>query len=575
MPIRLSRPLFALALAALTLPPLGAPAAAQDAPRTEDAGAYLAARVAATENDYREAAAWYDRLLQTTPDDPAMLEGAIIANMGMGDMAKAAELANRFFAAKGNSQVAWLPLIADKAQKQDYAGLIADQKAGRSAGKLLDGLVLSWAELGNGDMTDALAGFDTLAKTPGLEAFGLYHKALALASAGDFEGADAILSGREAGAVSLMRRGIIAHAQILSQLERNPDALALIDRNFGTEPDPQIDTLRTRLKAGEVLPFDTVTNARDGIAEVFFTLAAALRGEAEDGFTLLYTRITNQLRPDQGDALLLSAGLLESLDQPALAEETYARILPDSPSYHIAEIGRADTLFAQGKTDAAIEVLQSLARSHGNLVAVQTALGDALRRQERFADAIPAYDAAIKLVGKPERRHWGLFYARGICNERVGNFKAFEADLRQSLALEPDQPQVLNYLGYSFIDRGENLDEALKMIQTAVAKQPDAGYIIDSLAWAYFRLGRYEDAVAPMEKASLLEPVDPIVTDHLGDVYWAVGRQREAKFQWHRALSFSPEEKDATRIRAKLAKGLDAVLADEGAKPLTDLADGN
>lgn len=570
MPLRLYRPLFALALATLTLP-----AAAQDGARTEDAGAYLAARVASAENDYREAAAWYDRLLQTTPDAVAMLDGAIVANLGLGDFTKAADLANRLAAASGNSQVAWLALIADKAQKEDYAGLIADQKAGRSAGKLLDGLVLAWAELGNGDMTDALAGFDAMAKSPGLEAFGLYHKALALASAGDFEGADEILSGRTSGAISMMRRGVIAHVQILSQLERNPDALALLDRTFGSDADPQIDNLRGRLKSGEVLPFDTVTTARDGIGEVFFTLAAALRGEADDSFTLLYTRITAYLRPDHGEAVLLTGGLLDQLGQPALAEETYATIKPDSPSYHIAEIGRAESLLAQDKTDAAIEVLQSLARSHGNLVAVQTALGDALRRQERFAEAIPAYGAAIKLIGTPERRHWALFYSRGICHERNGDFEAFESDLRQALSLEPDQPQVLNYLGYSFIDRGENLDEALAMIQTAVAKQPDAGYIIDSLAWAYFRLGQYEKAVEPMEKASLLEPVDPIVTDHLGDVYWAVGRQREAKFQWHRALSFDPEEKDAKRIRAKLEKGLDAVLADEGAKPLTDLADGN
>ncbi len=570
MPILSIRPLIAVALAAFVQPAL-----AQDAPKAEDAGAYLAARVAISENDFREAAAWYDRLMQTAPADAGLLDGAVIANMGLGDIDKAATLARKIEAAKGNSQVAWLALIADKARKEDYAGLIADQQAGHSAGKLLDGLVLAWAQLGNGNMTDALAGFDALAKTPGLEAFGLYHKALALASAGDFEGADNILSGRDAGPISVMRRGVIAHAQILSQLERNSDALALIDRTFGPDPDPQLDSLRQRLKAGETLPFDTVTTARDGIAEVFFTLATALRGEADDAFTLLYTRITTALRPDHEEAALLSAGLLESLDQPALAEETYATIPPESPAYHVAEIGRADALLAQGKTDASIEVLQSLARSHGNLVAVQTALGDAMRRQERFADAIPAYDAAIKLLGTPERRDWGLFYARGISYERTGKFTEFEADLRRALELEPDQPQVLNYLGYSFIDRGENLDEALKMIQTAVSKQPDAGYIIDSLAWAYFRLGQYDKAVEPMEKASLLEPVDPIVTDHLGDVYWAVGRQREARFQWHRALSFNPEEKDANRIRAKLEKGLDAVLAEEGAKPLADVADGN
>lgn len=570
MPLRLARPFLALSLAAL-----GLPALAQDTPPGEDAGAYLAARVAATENDYSEATAWYDRLLQSAPNDPALLEGAVISNMGLGDIPEAAALSERLAKAGGNSQVAWIAIVAEKAEKGDFKGILADQKAGRSAGKLLDGLVSAWSALGNGDMTDALAGFDALSKTQGLDSFGRYHKALALASAGDFEGADAILSAKDAGPIAAMRRGIIAHAQILSQLERNADAVALLDGSFGDEPEPQIDALRSRLKAGETLPFDIATTAREGIAESFFTLATALRGEADDGFTLLYSRITAYLRPDHSEALLLSGGLLESLGQPALAEQTYALIPADNAAYHVAEIGRADALFAQDKPDAAIEVLQALSRSHANLVGVQTALGDALRREERFKEAIPAYDAAIKLVGTPERRHWGLFYARGICHERIGQFKEFEADLRKSLELEPDQPQVLNYLGYSFVDRGENLDEAMKMIQTAVQKQPDAGYIIDSLAWAYFRLGKYEEAVEPMEKASLLEPVDPIVTDHLGDVYWAVGRQREARFQWHRALSFDPEEKDAKRIRAKLEKGLDAVLAEEGAKPLTDTADGN
>ncbi|MCC6863816.1 MAG: tetratricopeptide repeat protein [Rhodobacteraceae bacterium] len=571
MPFRFFHLLFGLVLGTLTLP-----AMAQNTPHTEDAGAYIAARVAISKSDYRTATTWYDRLLENSPEDTTILDGAITANMGIGNIPKAAALANRLFIAKGNSQVAWLAQIADMAQKQDYATLIANYKTGRSAGKLLDDLVLAWAELGNGDITHALASFEEIAQTPSLETLGLYHKALALASAGDFESADNILSSHNADPIAIMRHGVIAHVQILSQLERNLDAIALLERNFGTEPDPQIDTLRTRLKAGEVLPFDIVTKASDGIAEVFFTLATALHDEADDSFTLLYTRITSYLRPDHSEAVLISASLLEALGQPALAEETYATIPPDNGAYHIAEIGRAETLIAQGKDDAAIDVLKSLARSHGNLVGVQTALGDALlRQQERFTEAIPAYNAAIKLVGKPERRHWSLFYARGISHERSGNFKAFETDLRQSLALEPDQPQVLNYLGYSFIDRSENLDEALKMIQTAVAKEPNAGYIIDSLAWAYFRLGRYEDAVEPIEKASLLEPVDPTVTDHLGDIYWAVGRQREAKFQWRRALSFNPKEKDAKRIRTKLEKGLDSVLADEGAKPLTDLTDDN
>lgn len=550
------------------------PAPAQEAPRGS-AGAFLAARVAASESDFRAAAEWYGRLVETGVSDPATLEGAVIAHLSLGEVERAAELARLLVQKGGRSQTAFIALMADQVKRGDFTALIADIKAGRSVGKLLDDLVLAWAALGEGRMSDAVADFDTIAKAQGLEAFGLYHKALALASAGDFEGADAILSGAEAGQIALMRRGAIAHAQVLSQLERNADALALLDRAFGTGPDIQVDALRARLKAGEPVPFDIVRNAGDGVAEVFYTLASVLRGEAEDGYTLIYARVTTYLRPEHTEARLMSAGLLEAVGQYALAGETYAAIPQDDPAYHVAEIGRADTLIADGKVDAALEVLTALARSHGQMIEVHSALGDALRREERFAEAVEPYTAAIELISAPEQRHWTLYYSRGIAHERSGKWPEAEADFRKALELNPDQPQVLNYLGYSFVDRGENLEEALGMIERAVAAQPDAGYIIDSLAWALFRLGRYEEAVEPMERASLLEPVDPVVTDHLGDVYWAVGRKLEARFQWHRALSFDPEEKEAQRIRRKLEVGLDAVLAEEGAKPLTEVANGN
>ena len=572
MPVQTRQPLKALALAACLALPLAGPGTAQEGDGS--AGAYLAARVAASEFDFREAARWYDRLLDSGADDAATLEGSLISHMSLGDIDRAAELSRLLVQKGGRSQTAYIALLTDQAAREDYAALIADIEAGRSVGRLLDDLVMAWAALGDGRMSDAVAGFDKLAAAPGLEAFGLYHKALALASVGDFESADNILSGREAGQIALMRRGAIAHVQILSQLERPADAIALLDRAFGPEADPQVDGLRARLQAGETLPFDLVRNPKDGIAEVFFSLATALRGEAEDGYTLLYARAATHLRPDHSEARLLAAGLLENLDQHALAGETYALIPATDPAYHVAEIGRADTLIAEGKTEAALEVLQALTRSHGQLVEVHSALADALRREERFADAIPVYTRAIDLIPEAEQRHWTLFYSRGISNERAGNWTEAEADFRRALELNPEQPQVLNYLGYSFVDRGENLDEALGMIKRAVAAQPEAGYIIDSLAWALFRLGRYDEAVEPMERASILEPVDPVVTDHLGDVYWAVGRKLEARFQWHRALSFDPEEKEAKRIRRKLEVGLDTVLAEEGAKPLTEVANG-
>jgi len=199
---------------------------------------------------------------------------------------------------------------------------------------------------------------------------------------------------------------------------------------------------------------------------------------------------------------------------------------------------------------------------------VLTALGDILRRQDQFEGAAAAYDRAIALYSDDMQAQWLIYFARGIANERLGNWDRAEADFRKALELNPGQPSVLNYLGYSFVEMKQNMDEALAMIEQAVAARPNDGYITDSLGWVYYRLGRYEEAVVQMELAVELMPVDPIVNDHLGDVYWAVGRKREARFQWKRARSVGPEEKDAVRIRRKLEVELDAVLEEEGADPL-------
>ncbi|WP_374645931.1 tetratricopeptide repeat protein [Tabrizicola sp.] len=552
-----SRLFTALALAAA----LGAPL------RAEDAGAYLAARVAEAQNDFRAAAGWYGRAILSDGSTPALLEGAILAELGSGDFALAVEAARKLKTLQGEpSQLAEFALLADEAQREDYAALLAAADKGRNVGELVDGLVRAWASVGAGKMSDALAAFDEITRTEGLAAFGHYHKALALASVGDLEGADEILSGRAAGPIYMMRRGVFAHVQILSQLERNADALALLDKSFGTGPDPIVDALRHRLQAGEPLPFDTVRSARDGIAEVFFSVATALNGDADPVYTLLHLRVAGYLRPDHTDAKLLTADVLETLGQHQLAAETYASFPAEDPAHVSAEIGRAGALWSDGKVDAAIEALQALARANPDLVSVQFALADMLRAEDRFDEARTAYTAAIELKPRIDKEDWVLFFYRGICHEQLRDWAPAEADFRKALELNPNQPQVLNYLGYGLVDRGEKLDEALAMIEKAVAADPDKGYIIDSLAWAYFRLGRYADALEPMEKASLLEPVDPVVTDHLGDVYWMVGRKLEARFQWRRALSFQPTETDAERIRSKLELGLDAVMQAEGGK---------
>jgi tetratricopeptide (TPR) repeat protein len=537
----------------------------------ENPGAYLAARSAAVNRNYAEAALWFALALKDDPDNLGLVEGVLESQIGLGDFDGAAVSAARLVAAGQAGQIAPIALLVQRAEAGDYDTILADT-TGAGVNALYDQLTKAWAMVGKGDMSAALVAFDALAKDPSLGGFGLYHKALALASVGDYEGADDIMSGRAAGPIVVMRRGVVAHVQILSQLERNTDALKVLDATFGSTADPEVVALRARLDAGEPIPFDVARNATEGLAEVMFTIAGGLNGEADDTFTLVYARAAVRLRPDNAEAQLMTAGLLEQLGQYDLATQSYAAVPATAPQFFIAEIGRAETLRKSGKTDAAIEVLQALSRSHAAVLGVHVALGDALRREERFAEAIVAYDAAMALVPVAEVQHWTILYSRGVAHERNGDWTAAEADFRKALALNPDQPQVLNYLGYSFVDRGENLDEALQLIERAVAAEPESGYIVDSLAWAYFRLGRFEDAVEPMERASLLEPVDPVVTDHLGDVYWAVGRVLEAQFQWRRALSFDPDEAEATRIRRKLEVGLDVVRAEEGADPIRPVA---
>ncbi|MEM8959138.1 MAG: tetratricopeptide repeat protein [Pseudomonadota bacterium] len=533
-----------------------------------NAGAYLAARQAGIANDFSAAAEYYTRALALDASNTGLMESVILANVGMGWIDRAVPVARRLAEETNASQVADLVLLADQISEDDYDEIMVSYAEGREVGPLVDGLVQAWAGLGAGDTDAALSQFDDVSQEEGLKSFALYHKALALAAAGDFEGADDLLSGRAEGELAVPRRGVIAHAQILSQLERNDAAEELIVAVFGPTPPPVLDALLDDLQAGETVEYDVVTSAREGLGEVFFSVAGALFGETAHSYTLIYSRVAEYLDPRNVDAILLSASLLDELDQFELATRAYDRVPPDSPAFVAAELGRADALLADEREEAAVEVLSQLAKVYPDLSDVHLALADTLRRLDRFEEAIPAYDRAIELIGEPDRRYWSVYFSRGIALERTDRWDEAERDFRLALELEPDQPQVLNYLGYSLVEMKIKLDEALDMIERAVAGRPDDGYITDSLGWVLYRLGRYDEAVGHMERAAELMPVDPIINDHLGDVYWSVGRQLEAQFQWRRALSFDPEPEEAERIRRKLEVGLDVVLEEEGADPV-------
>lgn len=540
-----------------------------------NSGSYLAARHASVESDYGVAAEYYLRALTSDPSSAILLENAISAEINLGDVPASFPMAQRLLDLDPKYQVAALAILAEQANQGAYADILQGFADGRSIGGLLDGLAKAWAQLGAGQVTEALASFDAVSAETGLKYFGLYHKALALASVGDFEGADGILSGRANGPLQMSRRGVIAHAEVLSELDRNADAIELIDKVIGPNPVPEFDAMRAALAAGETLTFDVAPDPKSGLAEVFYSVAEAIQTDSAPGFSLLYSRIAEYLNPNHVDAILLSASLLEALQQYDLVNAAYDRVPADSPASVTAELGRAGALLTAKKNDEAIAVLTTMADSHPDLLAVQVTLADTLRQLDRHAEASMVYDRALALVGEPvEQRYWVLLFSRGITRERTDRWPEAEADFRAALMLNPGQPQVLNYLGYSLVEKNESLDEALGMIQQAVQARPDDAYITDSLGWALYRMGRYPEAVVQMERANELMATDPVVTDHLGDVYWASGRHLEAQFQWRRALSFKPEDKDAVRIRRKLDVGLDAVLIEEGAKPLAVSKDG-
>ncbi len=552
-----------------------APVLAQSA-----SGAYLAGRSAAVNSDYREAARYYTQALARDSQNVELMEAAALANLSLGKVDNAVPLARQLESQGQRSQIAHLVITAGLAQEGNFAELVKRPVASNGINQYVDNMMRAWARLGAGDTPGAMADFDRLSKEPGIQGFVLYHKALALASIGDFEGAEAIFGSGGAGAAGQTRRGTIAHAEILAAMGRFEDATTLLTTSFADGTDPELDGLIAKYATGEVGEYAYVKDARDGIAEVFFTFAIVLRSEnAGDYFVLLYSRVARYLREDHMDSLLLSASLLEGLGQYDLAIEEYGAVTAENPVYHAAELGRSGALRRAGRPEEAIAVLEKLATTHGDLPGVHSTLGDVLRGQEDFSAAIKAYDRALDLVVEGNPTRWVLNYSRGIAHERNDDMDSAEADFRAALALNPEQPQVLNYLGYSLVEEQRNLEEALDMIERAVKASPDSGYIVDSLGWVYYRLGRYEEAVPEMEKAVELLPVDPVVNDHLGDVYWAVGRAREAEFQWSRALSFiDPEETDSEadpdRIRRKLEVGLDKVLEEEGADPLKVAEDG-
>lgn len=551
----------------------GARAAPENTEPRGLAGPYLAAQVAAWRGDVRAAAEYFARAAAAAPGEVELLARALLYAVADGRVTEAVPLAERLIALHPAQPLARLVLAADALVAGDAArarAILDPEKAERA---LLPGqLVRAWAafDLGEAETTrgelEALIGADDADATTRLVAG--YHLALLEAALGNDEAALAALDRARADSERESLRIARVRAGILARLGRFEEARKLLAEQLAnTLSNPRIELLLRELEAGRAPP-PPVRSGREGAAEALLGVASFFTRERDRAAGLAYAQLAAHLDPGLVEARLLVAEMLYQAGQYALAVEAFEKIPPDAPEGLEAAIERAQALFELDRRDEALVLLRETARAHPDAINVHVALGTLLHRAERYAEAAEAYSAAIALVGEPERRHWTLFYRRGIAYERAGQWEKAEADFFKALELEPDQPLVLNYLGYSWVELGKNLDEARRMIEKAVEQRPNDGFIVDSLGWVLFRLGDFEGAVKHLERAVELEPVDPVINDHYGDALWMVGRRKEARFQWKRALSFKPEEKDAERIRRKLAVGLDAVLAEEAAKGL-------
>ena len=527
-------------------------------PGASQTGNYLAGRHAQARGDLSAAADFLGAALKQAPDTPNLLRRTFVLTAMEGRMEDATALARRVVAVNAKAPIAELMVVVDDIK----AGRFAEAEK-RLAGLSKNGfnlvmrpLLSAWARVGLGKPDAALDALKPLAEEDRSRALHDLHAALINETAGQAEAAEKqylrVADGQNGPSLRVV--------QLLGALyERagKADKATEIYRNY-LEEQPQTRLLEpalARVEAGTA-PALAVASAAEGAAEGLFGVASSLRQQNASESALLFGQMGLYLRPEFPVMQILIGQILESQERLESANKVYASIDPASPFSWSARLRIASNLNRLDRADEAVERLRAMAGEHPDQAEALINLGDILRGRERYSEAVDAYDRAMTRIVTLERRHWSLLYARGIVLERSKQWPRAEADFLRALEFEPEQPYVLNYLGYSWVDKGRNLDKAHAMIKKAVTLRPRDGYIVDSLGWVLYRSGQYGKAVRELERAVELRPGDPVINDHLGDAYWKVGRRQEARFQWRRALGFDPEPDVKATIESKLDKGL-------------------
>ncbi|MCF3642902.1 tetratricopeptide repeat protein [Rhizobium sp. TRM95111] len=533
-------------------------------------GAFLGARTADFDKDYETAVALYKIALQFDPTNADVKQRLMITQLMNGDFDEGVRLAEMLKSDSSVERITTVVRGVDAIRKRQFksAEKILVYDGPNDLDRLMNGLLLAWAKFGDGKPKEALASIRAMEGPDWFAIFKNYHAGALAAAAGDKAAArshlnDAILDRNGGGAApDTFMRAVIALARLEARdgnKQKALDAVA-VGENFVSSYTP-LNALRQSIEAGEVQE-QQVRTAAQGASAVLFSIGGALNREGAEDIVSLYLQTSRALDPDSADTLVMLGGLAENLKQSDRAIEFYRAVPESSPMRRISELQLGLTLADTGKVDEAKSHLRALIDADPTDLRSYLAYGSVLSDAKEYKEMGDLYDRAVDVIGPvPSRNHWSIFFQRGIAYERQKLWAKAEPSFKKALELNPDQPQVLNYLGYSWVDMNTNLEEGLDMIRKAVSLKPDDGYIVDSLGWAYYRLHRFDDAVTELERAAELKAGDPTINDHLGDAYWRVGRRLEATFQWNRALSLKPEKEEIPKIQGKLAAGLPALEA--------------
>ena len=524
---------------------------------TSPAGNYLAALIAGADRDTLAASTIFREALRFDPRNSELTERAFIASLSNGNMRESFALADRVLRSDPKNGLAWLVLATRSIQSRQWqAAREALNKSGGGRQRDVTAILLNaWTFAGQGDARRAVETLDRI-KDDRFASFRDYHAGLIYDLAGNgVEAGKRLKAAYEGEKTSL--RVVDAYGRFLArqgQREEAKQVYLAFDRLLPRHPI--VRAALSALDANKPLE-PMVRSAGGGAAEVFYGLGA-VGGQQNDSLAaMIYLRMSLYLQSDNGLAIVTLADIFERLKQYERALDVYELVPDTSPLHANAEIQAGLILDAMGRSDDALKQLDSIVAEAPTDIEALTTLGNLQRTRKDYVASAKTYTRVLEQVGPPTRGDWTLFYFRGIDYERSKQWPLAEADFKKALELFPDQPLVLNYLGYSWVDQGINLDEGLRLLRRAVSLRPDDGYVIDSLGWAHFRMGRFDEALRELERAIELKPGDPVINDHLGDAYWRVGRKLEAHFQWNHARDLKPEPEDLDRILKKIESGLE------------------